>query len=232
MGGYLNQPDKTAEKYLGDWFRTGDHFALREDGRLVFLERMDDLRVLATGHRYPPQFIETRLRFSPFIKDVMTVGDERRHFVVALINIDGEMVTRWAEERGITFSTFADLSQRPQIRSLIQAEIEQVNKFLPAGSRVCRFVNLPKELDPDEGELTRTRKLRRDFLAERYGALIDGLYRGDSEVHFDIAIRYQDGRRGTMQAVAHANQVQAPPAVPVQEPVRAVMAAVVEARSA
>ena len=208
FGGYLGQPDKTAEKFTGEWFRTGDHFSVRDDGRLVFLERMDDLRVLATGHRYPPQFIETRLRFSPFIKDVMVVGDERRDFVIALVNVDGEVVTRWAEERGIPFSTFADLSQRAEVRSLVKTEVERVNSVLPDASKVCRFANLPKELDPDEGELTRTRKLRRDFLAQRYGPLIDGLYAGDTEVRFEIPIRYQDGRRGELKAVVQTNVVQ------------------------
>jgi long-chain acyl-CoA synthetase len=208
FGGYHGQPDKTAEKFDGAWFRTGDHFSVRDDGRLVFLERMDDLRVLANGHRYPPQFIETRLRFSPFIKDAMVVGDEKRDFVVALVNIDGEVVTRWAEDRGIAFSTFADLSQLTEVRALIKAEVERVNKVLPDASKVCRFANLPKELDPDEGELTRTRKLRRDFLAQRYGPLIDGLYAGDAEVRFDIPIRYQDGRRGEMKAVVQTSLVQ------------------------
>jgi long-chain acyl-CoA synthetase len=215
FGGYLGQPDKTAEKLDGAWFRTGDHFSVRDDGRLVFLERMDDLRVLASGHRYPPQFIETRLRFSPFIKDAMVVGDEKRDFVVALVNIDGEVVTRWAEDRGIAFSTFADLSQLAEVRTLIKAEVERVNKVLPDASKVCRFANLPKELDPDEGELTRTRKLRRDFLAQRYGPLIDGLYAGDAEARFDIPIRYQDGRRGEMKAVVQTSLVQSPP---VQSP--------------
>jgi long-chain acyl-CoA synthetase len=210
FGGYFGQPDKTAEKFSGEWFRTGDHFSVRDDGRLVFLERMDDLRVLATGHRYPPQFIETRLRFSPFIKDAIVVGDERRDFVVALVNVDSEVVTRWAEERGISFSTFADLSQLAEVRSLIKTEVERVNKVLPDASKVCRFANLPKELDPDEGELTRTRKLRRDFLAQRYGPLIDGLYGGDAEVRFDIPIRYQDGRRGEMKAVVQTNLIETP----------------------
>jgi long-chain acyl-CoA synthetase len=124
---------------------------------------------------------------------------------VALVNIDGEVVTRWAEDRGIAFSTFADLSQLDQVRSLISREIEQVNAVLPAASRVCRFANLPKELDPDEGELTRTRKLRRDFLSQRYGALIDGLYAGLSAVSLDIPIRYQDGRRGELRAMVQTN---------------------------
>jgi long-chain acyl-CoA synthetase len=139
---------------------------------------------------------------------------------VALVNIDGEVVTRWAEERGISFSTFADLSQLAEVRGLIRAEVERVNKVLPEGSQVCRFANLPKELDPDEGELTRTRKLRRDFLAERYAALIDGLYSGDDEVRFDIAIRYQDGRRGQMTAVVRTNIVQTPASAPMDAPQR------------
>jgi long-chain acyl-CoA synthetase len=136
------------------------------------------MRRLRSGERFPPQFIETRLRFSPFIKDIMTLGDERRDYIGALINIDMGVVSRWAEDRNIGFSTFTDLSQKPEIAELIRTEIERVNRVPAENARVLRFANFPKELDPDEGELTRTRKLRREFLEERYGALIDGLYGG------------------------------------------------------
>jgi long-chain acyl-CoA synthetase len=146
------------------------------------------------------------------------------------VNIDGEVVTRWAEDRGISFSTFADLSQHPEVRSLVKTEVERVNKVLPDASKVCRFANLPKELDPDEGELTRTRKLRRDFLAQRYGPLIDGLYTGDAEVRFDIPIRYQDGRRGEMKAVVRTNLVQPLVAAAPAESDRPRVAAVVGGR--
>ncbi|MCL4744500.1 MAG: AMP-binding protein [Burkholderiaceae bacterium] len=205
--GYHGKPDKTAESLDGDWYRTGDAVSLTEGGELVFLERVKDMRRLRGGHPFPPQFIETRLRFSPFIKDLMTLGDDKRDFVAALINIDMEVVGRWAEERNIGFSTFADLSQRPEVRELIRAEIARINALLPRHARVSRFANFPKELDPDEGELTRSRKLRRDFLEERYAKLIDGLYAGEATIAIVVPVTYQDGRKGTLSANVTTTQV-------------------------
>ena len=134
---------------------------MTDDGELVFFDRVKDMRHLCNGHSYPPQFIETRLRYSPFIKDLMILGDQTRPFVAALINIDMEVLSRWVEENQLSFSTYTDLSQKPEILELIRAEVERINMLLPEGSRVRRFANFPKELDPDEGELTRSRKLRR-----------------------------------------------------------------------
>ncbi|MBV1927138.1 MAG: AMP-binding protein, partial [Rhodobacteraceae bacterium] len=152
FGGYFGQPEKSAEALTEDgWYATGDAVSLTDDGELVFLDRVKDMRELKSGHRYPPQFIETRLRYSPFIKDLMTLGNESREYVTALINIDMEVLSRWAEENGIGFSTYTDLSQKPEIHGLIQAEIRRINSLLPDGSRVKRFANFPKELDPDEG---------------------------------------------------------------------------------
>jgi long-chain acyl-CoA synthetase len=196
--GYYQRPESTSERVSDGWYRTGDAVSVTESGELVFLERIDDLRRLRSGERFPPQFIETRLRFSPFIKDIMTLGDETRDYIGALINIDIAVVSRWAEERNIGFSTFTDLSQKPEVAALIRDEIARVNGFLPEHARVRRFANFPKELDPDEGELTRTRKLRREFLEERYKPLIDGLYAGQRGVAIEIPITYQDGRRGTL----------------------------------
>jgi long-chain acyl-CoA synthetase len=198
--GYYRRPEATAEKVRAGWFCTGDAVTRTERGELVFLERMSDLRKLRSGDSFPPQFVETRLRFSPFIKDIMTVGDNTRDFVVALINIDMNVVSRWAEDKNLSFSTFTDLSQNPEVANLLCNEIERVNSFLPPHARVRRFANFPKELDPDEGELTRSRKLRREFLEDRYAAVIDGLYSGAQSVEVQIPITYQDGRVGTLTA--------------------------------
>ena len=206
--GYHNKPDKTAESLDADWYRTGDAVSLTAGGELVFLERVKDMRRLRTGHAYPPQFIETRLRFSPFIKDLMTLGDEKHDYVAALINIDMQVVGRWAEERNIGFSTFADLSQRVEVRELIRGEIARINAFLPEHARVLRFANFPKELDPDEGELTRSRKLRRSFIEERYAPLIDALYAGAREVAITVPVTYQDGRKGTLSAKVAITEVE------------------------
>lgn len=198
--GYYRRPDASAEKIIDGWFCTGDAVTRSERDELVFLERMSDLRRLASGESFPPQFVETRLRFSPFIKDIMTVGDARREFVVAMINIDMNVVSRWAEEKNLSFSTFTDLSQKHEVAHLLRTEIQRVNSFLPAHARVRRFANFPKELDPDEGELTRTRKLRREFLEQRYAAVIDGLYAGADAVDIQIPITYQDGRQSSLAA--------------------------------
>ena len=217
--GYHNKPDSLAQRVEGGWYRTGDAVSVTEAGELVFLERLDDLRRLRSGERFPPQFIETRLRFSPFIKDIMTLGDETRDYIGALINIDMSVVSRWAEDRNISFSTFTDLSQKREVADLIQDEIARVNTFLPEHARIRRFANFPKELDPDEGELTRTRKLRREFLTERYGSLIEALYAGDSQVQFNIAVTYQDGRRGNLAASVAIHDSAGSP--PVTQPMRA-----------
>ena len=215
--GYHGKPDKTAEALEGEWYRTGDAVSQTGGGELVFLERVKDMRRLRSGHSFPPQFIETRLRFSPFIKDLMTLGDERRDYVSALVNIDMAVAGRWAEERNIGFSTFTDLSQRPEMRELIRGEIERINAFLPEHARVLRFANFPKELDPDEGELTRSRKLRRAFLEERYAPLIDGLYAGELEVTISVPVTYQDGRKGTLTSKVAITEVNRAAAMPPPE---------------
>ena len=214
--GYYGKPEKSAERIVDGWYRTGDAVSITEAGELVFLERLEDLRRLRTGETFPPQFIETRLRFSAFIKDIMTLGDDSRDYIGALINIDMGVVSRWAEERNIGFSTFTDLSQKPEVAALIREEIARVNNFLPEHARVRRFANFPKELDPDEGELTRTRKLRREFLAERYAALIAGLYAGEKSVATEIRVTYQDGRQGTLAARVQIHDVDENATLPKQ----------------
>src|SRR5690606_11143972 len=180
--------------------QSGTDVSTSEKGDIVTRELVDGMRELSTGARFPPQFIETRLRFSPFIKDIMTLGDASRPYIGALINIDMNVVSRWAEERKLAFSTFTDLSQKPEVAQLVREEIERVNRFLPEASRIRRFANFPKELDPDEGELTRTRQLRRGFLGDRHGGLIDALYAGDADAALQIPVTYQAGRKGMLSA--------------------------------
>ena len=209
FGGYHGKPDKSAEVLTDDgWYETGDAVSMTNDGELLFFDRVKDMRRLANGHSYPPQFIETRLRYSPFIKDLMTLGDEARDFVSALINIDMEVLGRWAEENKISFSTYTDLSQKPEILELIKGEVARINALLPEGSRVARFANFPKELDPDEGELTRSRKLRRTFLEERYAKLVEAIYGGDDQTDLEIAVTYQDGRQGVLKAMVRVSDVE------------------------
>jgi len=210
FSGYYRNEEATRKSLTDDgWFRTGDAVRMRDDGQLIYLDRVSDLRELSTGHRFPPQFIETRLRFSPFIKDVMTLGDENKPYVSAMVNIDPENTGRWAEKNGITYATFTDLSQLKEIRDLISKEVAHVNSMLDKEAAVKYFINLPKELDPDESELTRTRKLRRGFLEEKYKDMVDAIYTGKKDFDTEIPIKYQDGREGLLKAKVFINPTDA-----------------------
>lgn len=212
--GYWKRPDKTQEKFEDGWFRTGDAVACTPDAELVYYDRVEHMSQLRGGARYPKQFIEVRLRFSSYIKEVLVIGDDRHGYVTALVNIDEVVFSRWAEQRNLGFTTFADLSQRQEVVDQVAAEIQRVNAALPAGAQVVRFANLPKELDADEGELTRTRKLKREFIEQRYSAIIDGLYGQEAKVDLSIAVRYQDGRSGTLQATVKLASVPQAPIAP------------------
>ncbi len=197
---YYKDPKAYEEKFEGGWFRTGDFGHIDEQGHLIVMDRMEDLRVLSDGKKFSPQYTEVRLRFSPYIKDVLAVGNEKRDFVAVLVNIDLDNVGRWAETKKIPYTTFPDLSQKPEVVALVRGEIEKVNRTLPEGARVRKFLNLPKEFDPDEAELTRSRKIRRAFLEERYGDLIEALYSG-KELHFmETPVVYRDGRKGVIKS--------------------------------
>jgi long-chain acyl-CoA synthetase len=207
FAGYWNLPENTAERLADGWFRTGDVVAEGPDRELVYVDRLADMRRLAGGATFSPQFIETRLRFSPFIKDLLVVGDESRPHVTALINIDPVTTGRWAEAHRVPFSGFSDLSQCAEVIELVRSEIRRVNALLPAHGRVRRFANLPKELDADEGELTRTRKLRREFVEKRYAQLIDALYSTDRMHRIAIDVLFQDGKRGRLESDVRLEEV-------------------------
>jgi long-chain acyl-CoA synthetase len=197
--GYYKAPDQTAQKLVDGWFHTGDAGYIDEDQHLIYLDRVSDLLELRGGEKFSPQYIEGRLKFSPYIKDLMSIGGREREYVTAIVNIDFDNVGRWAEKRGIAYTTFVDLSQRPEVYDLIQADVEQVNKTLPPPARVRKFVLMHKEFDPDEAELTRTRKLRRGFMEERYQQIIDAMYDGLDEVSVQAEVKYRDGRRGVVE---------------------------------
>jgi long-chain acyl-CoA synthetase len=208
FSGYLKNEAATAELGRGeDGFHTGD--AVNVDGRnqLVFLDRLKDLRRLRGGQPFPPQFIENSLRASPFIKEVMVLGDETSDFVAALINVNPEICGRFAERHGLAYGTFSELSQLPEIRAVIAGAVRDVNRRLDAGARVASFVTLPKELDADEAELTRSRKLRRDRIAEHYKDIIGAIYSGVESVIAHIEARYQDGRKAKMTARVAINRI-------------------------
>ncbi|MBI5955979.1 MAG: long-chain fatty acid--CoA ligase, partial [Chloroflexi bacterium] len=178
---------------------TGDAGYLTQDGHLIYLDRVKDLLELADGAQFSPQYIEGRLKFSPYIKDTIVLGGKERAFVAAIVNIDFENVGKWAENRRLPYTTFVDLSQKPEVYALIRRDVERVNVALPAAARVRKFVLLHKEFDPDEAELTRTRKLRRAFVEERYRNLVEAIYRGLDRVIVRAEVRYRDGRTGTVE---------------------------------
>jgi len=141
------------------------------------------------------------LKFSPYIQHAMAIGGEDKEFVTALINIDFDNVGRWAEKRGIPYTTFMDLSQKPEVYDLIRADVERVNRTLPPGARVRRFVLMHKEFDADEAEMTRTRKLRRGLLVDRYRDIIDAMYGGQDVCRVSAVVKYRDGRTSTVDTM-------------------------------
>jgi long-chain acyl-CoA synthetase len=153
---------------------------------------------LASGTKYAPQYIEGRLRFSPYIKDAMVIGGKQREYVSAIVNIDFAMVSKWAERNHIPFTTFVDLSQKEEVAGLVQKDLVRVNSYLPEASRVNKFVLLHKEFDPDEAELTRTRKLRREFMEQRYKDLVDAMYSNQESITVEAPVTYRDGRKGVV----------------------------------
>jgi len=195
---YYKDPEKTAEALRGGWFYSGDAVHIDEEGHLIFLDRVKDMVELASGAKYAPQYIEGRLRFSPYIKDAMVIGGKDRDFVSAIVNIDFTMVGKWAENNRVPYTTFVDLSQKKEVADLVQKDLVRVNGYLPEGSRVKKFVLLHKEFDPDEAELTRTRKLRRGFVEERYKDLIEAMYLDKEEVNVEAPVTYRDGRKGVV----------------------------------
>ena len=206
--GYYKDPDKTAEVLKDGWFYSGDSGFIREDGHIVFVDRVKDLVELASGDKLVPQFIESRLKFSPYIKEAWVLAGPDRAYASAIIIINYDNVSRWAGQRRVAYTTFAELSQKPEVYGLVKQDIDRINSTLPLGSRVRKYVNLHKEFDPDEGELTRTRKLRRTFLEERYRELIDAIYGDKTEVPIEARVRYRDGRMGTIKTTLSIKSVE------------------------
>ena len=197
--GYHNDPEKTAQVLTEGWFHSGDGGILREDGQIVFVDRVRDMLELSGGGKLSPQLAESRLRFSPYIRDAWVLAGPEAAYPVAIIVIDGDSVGRWAGQRKLAFSSFAELSQSPEVYGLVRQDLDRVNRTLPDGVRVGKFVNLHKEFDPDESELTRTRNLRRAFLFERYRSLIEAVYAGKTQIEIEARVSHRDGRMETIQ---------------------------------
>jgi len=204
--GSLMPSDPSIAEPIEAWV-TGDAVRIDESGELVFLDRLKDLRRLKGGQSYPPQFIENHLRAASLIRDAIVIGDEAHERVVALINIDPEIAGRFAELHGLAYGTFPELSQLAEIRREVTEAIRHVNSLLDEGARITAFANLPKELDADESELTRSRKLRRGQIHDRYKAIIDALYGGVDEIRTEIEVRYQDGTTSKLNAPVSLNRM-------------------------
>jgi long-chain acyl-CoA synthetase len=195
--GYLNDPGATEQALAGGWLHTGDAGYLDDSGHLVVLGRVGEVVYTKGGERYIPNYIENRLKFSQYVKDAAVIGAGRDN-LTALICIDMAAVGHWAEENGVTYASYAELSQRPEVYTLIDGVVAHVNEQLPQGLTIRRFVNLPKEFDPDDGEVTRTRKLRRNVIDERYASVISALYSGADFVEHEARITYESGATGTL----------------------------------
>jgi long-chain acyl-CoA synthetase len=202
---YYKRPDATAEVIDSDgYFHTGDAGIFDEEGHLKIIDRAADVGRMNTGAIFAPNYIENKLKFFPFIKEAVAFGNER-DMVCAFINIDMEAVGNWAERRGIPYSGYTDLAGKRETYELIAECVEKVNadlatEALMSGTQVHRFLVLHKELDPDDDELTRTRKVRRRFVAEKYKVLIDAMYAGRITQHIETQVKFEDGRKGVVAA--------------------------------
>ncbi len=205
--GYHKNKEKTAVTLIDGWCYTGDAVNLNEQGHLIFMDRLEHMGILKSGAKYAPQYIEGRLRFSPYIKDAMVIGGKDKDYVSAIINIDFTMVGKWAERHRIPYTTFVDLSQKKEVADLVLQDLKRVNSYLPEQSQVRKFVLLHKEFDPDEAELTRTRKLRREYMEQRYKDLIDALYSDRDKIDVQAPVTYRDGRKGIVATSIHIRTV-------------------------
>jgi len=193
---YYNNPEATQKAFDQEgWFHTGDAAFIDPDGYLVILDRLGDMMILKDGTKYSPTYVENSLKFSPYIKDAIVIGSGR-DFVSAITTIDFENVGKWAEKNRVPYTTFVSLSQRAEIYDLIQKDVERVNRGLPPNLRIKKFALLHKEFDPDEGEMTRTRKLRRWFLEDKYKELCAAVYQGKERIISEAEVKYRDGRKG------------------------------------
>ncbi|MDZ4130901.1 MAG: AMP-binding protein, partial [Hydrogenophaga sp.] len=209
LKGYYKNPTATAEVLTADgWYHTSDAGFIDASGHLKIIDRVKDVgRLMGGAHdgaMFAPKYVENKLKFFSYIKEAVALGDKRDR-VCVMLNIDFEAVGNWAERRNLTYAGYTDLAQKPEVYELIRDCVEKVNADLSrdellAGSQISRFLVLHKELDADDGELTRTNKVRRGFISERYAALVDALYSGKTEQYIDIQVKFEDGRSGSVSA--------------------------------
>jgi len=209
---YYRNPAATAEARTEDgWFMTGDAGYLDADGQLKIIDRAKDVGRLRHGDLFAPKYIENKLKFFPYIKEAVAFGNDRDH-ACAFINIDLEAVGNWAERRGMPYAGYADLANKPDVYALILDCVQQVNADLAtdprlAASQIRRFLILHKELDPDDDELTRTRKVRRAFIAQKYSVLVEAMFDGRPNQYIETEVKFEDGRSGSIAADIHIEDV-------------------------
>jgi len=194
--GYYKNDEATTQTLKDGWLHSGDAGHFTDDGHLVVIDRVKDVMQMSNGTLFSPQFIENKLKFSPYIKEAVVIGDQRK-FITAIVNIDMEIVGKWAEKNRTNYTTYTDLSSKPEVYDLIESEIRRVNSELTRinkASIIVKFVLLYKELDADDEELTRTKKVRRGFIGERYKEVIEAMYTDTEAVPIDTIITFQDGR--------------------------------------
>jgi long-chain acyl-CoA synthetase len=214
---YYKNPGATAEaKDREGWFRTGDAGFFDAQGHVKIIDRVKDVGKLNDGTLFAPKYLENKLKFFPYIKEAVCFG-HARDSVCAFVNIDSDAIGNWAERRNLPYSGYTDLASRDEVYDLVRGCIERVNADLSAepeiaNSQIQRFLILHKELDADDGELTRTRKVRRGFIGEKYEALVAALYEGRGEVHVEAQVRYEDGRIGSISADLKIREVKIFPA--------------------
>jgi long-chain acyl-CoA synthetase len=190
FSGYLGLAE--AADLRDGWLHTGDAGYFDKVGHLVVIDRIKDIATTSRGDRFSPQYIENKLKFSPYVAEAVVLGDGRTH-LAAMICIRFSIVSKWAEKNRISFTTYTDLASRPEVYELLRKEVEAVNATLPPAQRIAKFLLLYKELDADDGELTRTRKVRRSVINEKYADIIDAIYGGQPDIDIDTVIRFQDG---------------------------------------
>src|SRR3954470_2112967 len=190
--GYYKNPEASAADIEDGWMHSGDAGYFNDDQQLVVIDRIKDLAETARGERFSPQYLENKLKFSPYIAETVVLG-AGRDALAAMICIRFSIISKWAEKNRIAFTTYTDLASRSEVYALLQNEVEAVNATLPPAQRISRFLLLYKELDADDGELTRTRKVRRSVINEKYAGIIDAIYGGKRDIPVDTVIRFQDG---------------------------------------
>ncbi len=206
--GYYKNDEATKKTLVDGWLYSGDRGFIDEDGHLVVFDRSKDVMTLNDGRPFSPQYLETRLKFSPFVGEVWAIGD-KREFISAVMCVDYAVVGKWADDKKLNYTSYPELSQKPEVYELVKKQIQEANKDLPEPARIRKFVNLYKVFDADDEELTRTSKLKRAFVENRYKDIVNALYSDVDVVHMDTTITYEDGREQRIKIDLHIEKIEA-----------------------